>query len=232
LPSSSPEPTDSDYYCRALAGERLRRVYDVASPRVRQYLDAELGHVVAHLGPEDVVLELGCGYGRVLPALAAGCQLVIGIDTSRPSIELGRRLLAGVANCRLFEMNALDLSFPDGFFDRVVCIQNGISAFHVDQGRLLREALRVTRPGGRALFSSYAAAFWPHRLDWFRLQAQAGLIGELDEAKTRDGVIVCRDGFTASTVSPGQFRAIAEGLCSEVRVTAVDDSSLFCELTR
>ena len=58
-------------------------------------------------------------------------------------------------------------------------------------------ALKV--PGGRALFSSYSPKFWEHRLSWFREQADKGLLGAIDEEKTRDGLIVCRDGFVART---------------------------------
>jgi SAM-dependent methyltransferase len=219
------------YYEQGLAAERLQRCYELAPPRTRQYLEGELAHVVGHVHPDDIVLELGCGYGRILPALCRKARLVVGIDSSRPSIELGRKLLAPVSNCRLFEMNAIDLRFPDGFFDIVVCIQNGISAFHVDQLTLIREAARVTRKGGRALFSTYSGRFWEHRLEWFRLQAEAGLVGPIDWSRTRDGTIVCTDGFTATTVGPERFCELAAATNLDATVVEVDESSLFCEFT-
>ena len=52
-------------------------------------------------------------------------------------------------------MDAAALGFRDRVFDVVVCIQNGISAFKVDRRALIAEAIRVTRPGGSVLFSSY-----------------------------------------------------------------------------
>lgn len=220
------------YYDERLSAERLRRCYELAPPRVQQYLHAELLYMLKLVGPPQRALELGCGYGRVLDWLAPRCQELVGIDTSPASVDLARQRLAGHANCRVLIMDAAAMEFPNTSFDLVVCIQNGISAFHVDPQRLLTEALRVLRPGGRALFSSYAAAFWPHRLDWFRRQAAAGLVGEIDEVRTRFGVIVCKDGFEATTVSPEDFRNLAGGLPARCRIETVDDSSVFCELTK
>jgi SAM-dependent methyltransferase len=220
----------SDYYSERLSAERLRRVYDIAPPRVRQYLEAEIDHVVQRIGLGGTVLELGCGYGRLLPRLAAKAVFVFGIDTAIASLQLGRESLRGVANCRLACMNAISLGFPDHVFDRVICIQNGISAFHVNQQDLVRESVRVTKPGGTVLFSSYSEKFWSDRLDWFERQAAAGLLGEIDHEKTRDGVIVCKDRFTATTVGPEQFRSLVGGIDADVRIVEVDESSLFCEI--
>ena len=60
----------SGYYSQKLSAVRLKQVYDIAPPRVRQYLDAEVNHVLEKMHPGDLVIELGCGYGRILPKLA------------------------------------------------------------------------------------------------------------------------------------------------------------------
>ena len=219
-----------DYYADRLSAERLRRCYEVAPPRARQYLAAEIQHVLGKVGPADAVLELGCGYGRVLADLAARAAAVVGIDNSPSSIELAGQLLGETANCRLAVMDAAALGLRGGAFDLVICIQNGISAFKVNQRDLLRESLRVTKPGGTVLFSSYAAAFWSARLEWFERQAECGLIGEIDRQRTGDGVIVCRDGFKATTVGPEEFRALTSALGVQPIIEEVDGSSLFCEI--
>ncbi len=121
------------YYTEKLSAGRLRRCYEIATPRVRQYLKAEIRHVLSKISPVDIVLELGCGYGRVIETICAGAMVAIGIDTSEESLELGEKLLKGASNYRLFQMNAVSLEFPDRFFDVVVCVQNGISAFHVNK---------------------------------------------------------------------------------------------------
>jgi 2-polyprenyl-6-hydroxyphenyl methylase/3-demethylubiquinone-9 3-methyltransferase len=66
-------------------------------------------------------------------------------------------------------MNAIELGFGNRQFDMVICIQNGISAFKVDQQKLIKEAMRVTRSGKTILFSSYSERFWEDRLEWFRV---------------------------------------------------------------
>ncbi len=218
------------YYEEKLSGERLRQCYEIASPRVKQYLEAEIRFVLDRLEPTDAALEFGCGYGRVALRLAETAKRVVGIDTSSESLDLARRIAGPGSRCEFLEMNALDLAFPAGEFDAVVCVQNGVCAFGVDQEQLIGEALRVTRPKGRLLFSTYAQAFWPHRLAWFEAQAKAGLVGEIDCDATRDGVIVCKDGFKVDTLTPQTLRSLCASLGLSGQITEVDGSSVFCEV--
>ena len=218
------------YYSAKLSGERLRQCYELASARVRQYLEAEIAFVLSRLRPADSVLELGCGYGRVALCLADVAARVVGIDTSSESLVLARRLAGPGSRCDFEQMDASAPTFPDGMFDAVVCVQNGICAFAVEPERLVREALRVARPGGRALFSSYSDAFWSERLGWFEAQSAAGLMGAIDHEHTGNGTIVCSDGFRAGTYGADSFRALCRGLGVEPVITTVDESSVFCEI--
>jgi 2-polyprenyl-6-hydroxyphenyl methylase/3-demethylubiquinone-9 3-methyltransferase len=71
-----------NYYLNQLSAEQLQQCYEIAPPRVKQYLDVEIQHVMNKISPSDVVLELGCGYSRVLEKLALKAREVVGIDTS------------------------------------------------------------------------------------------------------------------------------------------------------
>ncbi len=219
----------SSYYSTTLAGKRLRRCYEVAPPRVQRYLREEIRFVCRRLAPSDAVLELGCGYGRVVWQLANAARLVVGIDTSWESLRLAQTLTEPRAR-RFAVMDASRLAFRSNSFDAVVCVQNGVCAFHVDPVVLLTEALRVLRAPGRVLLSTYSERFWPDRLDWFRLQAAEGLVGAIDEQATRPGTIVCRDGFSVGTMTTAAFRAACATMGVEPRLTEVDRSSLFCEI--
>jgi 2-polyprenyl-6-hydroxyphenyl methylase/3-demethylubiquinone-9 3-methyltransferase len=218
------------YYAEKLSGERLRHCYEIASPRVEQYLEAEIQFVLQHLKDTDSVLELGCGYGRVTSRLAAVARRVVGIDTAIESLNLARELSGVDPECEYLEMDALELTFDDSEFDKVVCVQNGICAFGVDRELLLSQVLRVTRPGGYIYFSSYSEGFWKDRLGWFEAQAEAGLLGEIDYAKTGNGEIVCKDGFRTSIMVPEEFRSLCRKFGLDPKISEVDGSSVFCEI--
>ena len=220
----------SDYYSNKLSGNQLKQVYEIAPVRVQQYLEAEVNHVKKKIQHCDTVLELGCGYGRIIPQLAKKAKRLIGIDISYTNLILGRKMLSNISNCSLLQMDAIQLAFDDHVFDWVICIQNGISAFHVDQHDLISESIRVAKRGGTILFSSYSDKFWKDRLKWFQMQSDAGLLGEIDLQKTRNGVIVCKDGFTATTVRPQEFLSLIRGFDVDTQIIEVDESSLFCEI--
>jgi len=237
-----------DYYSRRLAAERLQQCYKLAPPGVRAYLEGEVRYVDERAPVGSRLLELGCGYGRVLRPLARAGRQIVGIDTSVESLRMARDYLREGTRSRLRDdpcfaprhaagielaaMNALHLGFPAASFDLVACLQNGISAFSIDPAALVREALRVTRPGGLVLFSSYAERFWEERLAWFRIQARHGLVGEIDEAATGAGVIVCQDGFRATTFGPGRFAELCRALGVAARIEEVGGASVFCEIHR
>jgi len=218
------------YYTEKLAAERLRTCYDLAPPRTRAYLEAEIEFVLRRTMPSMVALELGCGYGRVLERLLPAVQVAFGIDTSLPSLRMALEFMRGKPSLRLACMDAMYMGFRDRIFDLTLCVQNGICAFAVDQQQLFREALRVTRSGGLVLFSSYSAQFWQHRLQWLEIQSAHHLIGEIDHQATGNGVIVCKDGFRATTADRTTFEKLAAGLSVTPRITEADGSSLFCEI--
>ena len=183
------------YYEDRLSGEALRRCYEIASPRIRRYREAEVEFVVDTVRGARRALELGWGYGRVMREVSASVRLIVGYDTSGPSLTLAKSFMRPCRNFGLARTDAEELAFRSGAFDAVFCIQNGVSAFGVNREQLIAEAVRVTRKGGRILFSTYSSRIWQDRLAWFRAQAGAGPLGEIDEARTAQGTIICKDGF-------------------------------------
>jgi len=217
------------YYTERLAGERLRACYDLAPPRTKAYLEAEIEFVRSRTTPSMLALELGCGYGRVLECLLPRVRLAFGIDTSLSSLRMALEYLGSKPSLCLACMDSVQLGFRDHTFDLTICIQNGVCAFAVDHCQLVREAMRVTRPGGLVMFSSYTPQFWEHRLEWFEIQSAHHLIGEIDYEATGNGTIVCKDGFRATTADKATFENLAASVGVTPRITEVDDSSLFCE---
>jgi ubiquinone/menaquinone biosynthesis C-methylase UbiE len=219
-----------DYYSRNLSAIRLKKVYDLAPPRIKQYLKAEIDFVLSHIDPGDYVLELGCGYGRVQRELVAKPKLLVGIDTATDSLQSAKSYLSGNSKVFLATTDAMCLGIKSRFFDLTICIQNGISAFHIPPETLIAESVRVTKPGGHVLISSYASEVWEDRLDWFRLQSNAGLIGEIDVEKTEYGKIVSKDGFSGTTYNQNDFEAAVKPFKIPYKIVTVDNSSIFCDI--
>ena len=217
------------YYQEKLSANKLLSCYEAAPPRIKQYLDAEIKFLASQLKSKNQVLELGCGYGRVLKKVSQFIPQIIGNDISRISLELAMLHIGNYPNVAVFLMDASRMAFRPCTFDAIFCIQNGISAFGVNRKHLIAESVRVTKRNGIILFSSYSPKIWKTRLEWFRRQSQLGLIGEIDEEMTRDGTIVCKDGFQASTISNSQFLELFSEFGLNVSITEVDESSIFCK---
>jgi len=218
------------YYSDSLSGNRLKRCYDLAPPRIQQYLIEEANFVRKRIKSCNLVLELGCGYGRVLNVLQSERCKFIGIDNSLASLWFGKRNLLETNKINFICMDAKLLGFKENQFDLVFCIQNGISALGIEPKLLILESLRITKPKGKLLLSSYSDKFWEDRLEWFRIQSENGLVGEIDYTSTRDGTIICKDGFKATTFSKNQFEQLLSEIGKEYKIVEIDESSIFCEI--
>ncbi|MCL2857884.1 MAG: class I SAM-dependent methyltransferase [Oscillospiraceae bacterium] len=220
-----------NYYDKSLNAQKLYQVYQTKYLRVRQYFESEIAFVREHLQGTEHILELGAGYGRIMKELAPSCQTITGIDISQGNVDFGREYLRDLTGARLLVMDAHDLRFEDTF-DVVLCLQNALSAMKTQPAHYIHKITALLSPGGRAFISSYSSKFWEHRLAWFHEQADKGLLGEIDVEKTKDGAIVCKDGFRATTHSPEDMDEIGNASGHKYKVTEVDDSSVFLVITK
>lgn len=115
-----------------------------------------LEHVIENLGipPGAKVLEVGAGTGTSFPAYPLHCEIT-GIDLAPDMLARARQKIQENhwSHLKVMEMNALDLKFPDNTFDYVM-------AFHVvtvvpDPVRMITEAKRVCKPGGRIVIVNH-----------------------------------------------------------------------------
>jgi SAM-dependent methyltransferase len=110
-------------------------------------------------GPDDRVLDLGCGWGTFGFVLAPRVREVVGVDFSRTSIDLCRRRLAEteLENLRFVRADAGDTGLEAASFDVVLAADLFEHLYPADSERVAREAARVLRPGGRFV------VWTPHR---------------------------------------------------------------------
>jgi arsenite methyltransferase len=107
---------------------------------------------LAQLEPGETVLDLGSGGGIdvLLSAKRVGpTGKAYGLDMTDEMLALARenQRKAGVENVEFLKGEIEDIPLPDGSVD--VIISNCVINLSVDKDRVLAEAFRVLRPGGR-----------------------------------------------------------------------------------
>ena len=102
------------------------------------------------LGPEDNVLDLGCGAGwlarRVAEQIPEG--RVVGIDISDEMIRRARRNNVAVENAMFVVGEAQEIPWDANFFTHVISVE--AAYYWPDPRAALREMHRVLREGGSA----------------------------------------------------------------------------------
>ena len=133
--------------------EKLANVYDVVfGPTLHP------GRLEAirkmNIRARDSVLEVGVGTGINLSLYPTSCAIT-GIDLSTPMLVKAREriLKKGLRNCRVAEMDAAAMSFPDESFD-IVYAPYLISVVP-DPVQVAREMRRVCRRGGRIVILNH-----------------------------------------------------------------------------
>ena len=159
---------------------------------------------LARLKPGEVVLDLGSGGGIdvLLSARRVGpTGKAYGLDMTDEMLALARenQRKAGVENALFLkgEMEAIPL--PDGSVD--VIISNCVINLSGSKDRVLAEAFRVLRPGGRFAVSDIVVRGELPALIRRSLEAWAGCVaGALTEEEYREKL--ARVGFTETDVEP------------------------------
>lgn len=119
----------------------------------------------AEIQPGDRVLDIGCGPGFLLGEVAREAMQVVGVDLTPAMLAEARQRLEekGYHNVCLREASAEALPYGDDRFDVVLC---RLMLHHAaDPMRVLREAYRVCRPGGRMVLCDITAAEDPAKAD-------------------------------------------------------------------
>ena len=102
------------------------------------------------IGRDDVVLEIGCGIGRVGRVVAPLCRKWIGCDVASNMLSLAAERLRDLPNVELKEISGYDLGgVADESVDVVYCTVVFMHLEPWDRYNYVLEAFRVLRPNGR-----------------------------------------------------------------------------------
>ncbi|MBI1196446.1 MAG: metalloregulator ArsR/SmtB family transcription factor [Phenylobacterium sp.] len=155
--------------------DRIRSLYVSDTSVEAEILRATGGGHVRRL------VDLGSGTGRMLMLLAPHADHALGLDLSQQMLNIARRNTAeaGLSNVELRHGDIFDTRLPEGGADLVVVHQ--VLHYLSDPAAAVREAARITAPGGRLVIVDFA----PHQHEFLREQHQHRRLGFSDEEMNR-----------------------------------------------
>jgi ubiquinone/menaquinone biosynthesis C-methylase UbiE len=128
---------------------------------VSQHLSDEMIGRLLTFKEDDVVLEIGCGYGRIVSAVADHVKEIVGIDVHDNPINRGRKLLRDKPNAALYVTDGMTIPFPERTFTVVYScsVMQHLPRPLVE--RYISEACRVLTVGGVMCIQFQNAFFFP-----------------------------------------------------------------------
>jgi SAM-dependent methyltransferase len=196
-------------------------------PRGRSHADAmamlsqdhweRLVHMLALAGA-GTVLDVGCGSGDWLAALARFNTRVVGVDIDEDMLSLARARSSGSDNVEIRAVAAEALDLPDGEFDAVTCFT---ALPYLDQDTALSEMARVLRPAGRLVVGTVGSGYYAkHVAEGIRHEEPDAIRYGLDPILVSAARAVAGDGVARDSLRSWGPRAVRRLL--EAQGFAVD----------
>ncbi len=145
------KPTVKDFY----SGFDFEKMLSNPPSEIEEFLVGEI-EFLRMLESRETILEIGCGYGRLLKILSEKGKKVIGIDFSEKLLAQAKNNLADYSNIELLTMNAENLNFDDDFADYTLCLDNTFGNMPGIEEKVLSEMKRVTKKGGKIIVSVFS----------------------------------------------------------------------------
>jgi SAM-dependent methyltransferase/N-acetylglutamate synthase-like GNAT family acetyltransferase len=195
---------------------------------------------LASLSPGEVVLDLGSGGGIdvLLSAKRVGPNgRAYGIDMTDEMLELARanQRRSGVTNAEFLKGEIENVPLPDASVD--VIISNCVINLSSDKRRVVREAFRVLRPGGRVAVSDIVVRGAVPEAIRRSVEMWIGCVaGALEEREYRE--LLADVGFADIEIEPTRIysiedaRAFLDGAGLDPALAAAADSRFMSAFVR
>jgi ubiquinone/menaquinone biosynthesis C-methylase UbiE/DNA-binding transcriptional ArsR family regulator len=170
LKSQREAGAQSYFAAHAADWDRIRSLH-VAEDEVEAAMLAALGP-----GPFTLLLDLGTGTGRTLALFAGRYERGLGLDVNQAMLAYAEGTIARakLANAQVRHGDIYHVALPDACADAVVVHQ--VLHYLPEPGLAIREAARVTAPGGRLLIVDFA----PHEHEFLREEHAHARLGFSD----------------------------------------------------
>jgi cyclopropane fatty-acyl-phospholipid synthase-like methyltransferase len=138
-------------------------LYSLGNPQLLELATAEIVSQLKAWGAltsETALLDIGCGIGRLLVALAPEVRTATGIDVSAEMVKTARRRCAPYSNVTVIKGDGWGFGeLDDGAFDVAIAVDSfpylRQSGYQLVE-RFFPESARVLKPGGQLVILNYS----------------------------------------------------------------------------
>lgn len=189
----------------------IRAVENTSNPLIKEYEQAEIDYIssIPDLSRKTVI-DVGAGYGRVLPHIAPPrTRNVIAVEINDSMFSELQKRAALYPNTTAVKGNANDLSNilegTDIVSPVIVCLQNSIGTWEGDYRKALSEMGKVAKKNkGGVIISAWPGEKFKEYAS--KIYSTIDFVGEPDLEKTdhTSGLYVSKSGYITHWWSPEQ----------------------------
>jgi len=133
------------------------KIHKNLTPEIKEYVLLEEKQILAYIKSPDVILNVGCGYGRILNLLKNKCIKIIGIDISEDCIKKCKEKFENLRNTSVSKIDISNTNFESNYFDKIILDFNFLGNISKSQReKSLEEIRRILKPKGKILGSVYS----------------------------------------------------------------------------
>lgn len=213
----------SDFFIRKEQSEFISKVYSETPLVIQGLFRQESEMLRTALAGASRVLEVGCGFGRVLEWVPAGVKYA-GVDISIHYLQEARTRNPGPDwICG----DATRLPFAGGSFDAVFCVQNTLGNMEGIEEKVLSEMRRVCCRRGRLILSVYSEDSFETRRLWYDRLVDAGIFRRIWLDPKRPRITRSDTGWSSRCFDRDEVRHFLQG-ASSIGITKLGSFLYFC----
>lgn len=182
----------------------IKHVEETEFPMLKEYEEEEIEFLKnISNSKEKTFIDVGAGYGRVLPVLKEIARNVVAVDIDNEMFTALEKKVNDTPNFQIIKGDANNLSSlvsnSDLVTPVVICLQNSIGPWIGNYKTALQQMRKVAQSfGGEVILSSFRQeAFSEFALDMYTSAEK--LVGEPDIEKcdSEKGIYVSKTGYTS-----------------------------------
>ena len=170
--------------------EHYNQIAEIYQIQYKEEQNLKINEILKELkiNQNDLLLDLGCGTGFLLPKIKKPCYF-IGLDMSRNSLLHAKKQKRKMMKFELICADADNTPFPDNVFDKIFAITliQNIPKFK----KTINEIKRISKPNAIIVITGLKKSFNLQSLVNLLDKTKLRIIKTINNEKLKDFLVIC-----------------------------------------